>query len=109
MKIKVIGQQIDVGDSLRAHVSDRLENGVKKYFDHAIDAQVSFTHEGALFRTHIRVHVGKSLEWESHADDADIHTSFNAAAEHLEKQLRRHKRKIRDHHKGGDGIAAGEE
>ena len=52
----------------------------------------------------------KGLEWESHADDADIHTSFNAAAEHVEKQIRRQKRKIRDHHKGGgDGIAAGED
>lgn len=109
MQIKVIDQQIDVGDSLRGHVSDRLESGGSKYFDHAIDAQVSFAHEGALFRTPIRVHVGKGLEWESQADDADIYTSFNTAAEHLEKQLRRFKRKIRDHHKGGDGIAAGEE
>ena len=99
MQIKVIGQQIDVGDSLRAHVSDRLENGVKKYFDHAIDAQVSFAHEGALFRTHIRVHVGKGMKWESQAEEADIHASFNAAAEHIEKQIRRKKRKKRDHHR----------
>lgn len=110
MQIKVIGQQIDIGDSLRGHVQDRLENGVSKYFDHAIDAHVAFSREGTLFRAHIRVHVGKGLEWESHADDADIHTSFIAAAEHVEKQIRRQKRKIRDHHKGGgDGIAAGED
>ncbi|MFP6744408.1 MAG: ribosome-associated translation inhibitor RaiA [Alphaproteobacteria bacterium] len=110
MQIKVIGQQIDIGDSLRGHVQDRLENGVSKYFDRAIDAHVAFSHEGTLFRTHIRVHVGKGLEWESHADDADIHTSFNTATEHVEKQIRRQKRKIRDHHKsGGDGIAAGED
>ena len=103
MQITVTGQQIDVGDALRVRVEKRLGNGVAKYFDHAIDAHVAFSHEGAMFRTHVRVHVGKGMLWESHADDADIHLSFSAAVEHLEKQLRRHKRKMRDHHKSGDG------
>ena len=35
---------------------------------------------------------------EGRADDAEIYASFNAAAEHVEKQLRRNKRKLRDHH-----------
>ncbi len=103
MQITVTGQQIDVGDALRGRVEERLSNGVSKYFDHAIDAHVAFSHEGAMFRTQIRVHVGKGLEWESHADETDIFASFGAAVEHLEKQLRRHKRKLRGHHKGGDG------
>ena len=109
MQITVTGQQIDVGDSLRVRVEERLGNGVAKYFDHAIDAQVTFSHEGAMFRTHVRVHVGKGMLWESHADDPDIHVSFNTAVEHLEKQLRRRKRKMRDHHQSADaGSVAGD-
>ena len=109
MQITVTGQQIDVGDALRGRVEQRLSNGVSKYFDRAIDAHVAFSHEGAMFRTQIRVHVGKGLEWESHADESDIFASFNAAVEHLEKQLRRRKRKLRDHHKGGDGESVADE
>lgn len=109
MQITVTGQQIDVGDALRGRVEERLDNSVSKYFDHAIDAHVAFSHEGAMFRTQIRVHVGKGLEWESHADESDIFASFGAAVEHLEKQLRRHKRKLRDHHKGGDGEFVADE
>ena len=106
MQISVSGQQIDVGEALRRHVEKRIDGSVTKYFDNAIDAQVVFSREGSRFRTHVRVHVGKDMEWESHADGKDIHTSFNAAVEHIEKQLRRHKRKKRDHHR--DHHNAGE-
>lgn len=99
MQISVTGQQIDIGDALRRYVERRIATSVTKYFDNAINAHVSFSHEGSLFRAQVRVHVGKGMEWESHADEMDIHTSFNTALEHIEKQLRRHKRKKRDHHR----------
>ena len=99
MQISVTGQQIDIGDSLRSHVEKRIASSVSKYFDNAINAHVAFSHEGARFRAHVRVHVGKGMEWEGHANEKDIHTCFNAALDHIEKQLRRHKRKLRDHHR----------
>ncbi len=106
MQISVSGQQIDVGEALRSHVEKRIASSVTKYFDNAINAHVVFSHEGSRFRTHVRVHVGKGMEWEGHADEMDIRASFNAAVEHIEKQLRRHKRKKRDHHR--DHHNAGE-
>ena len=45
------------------------------------------------------------MTWESQADHADIHISFNEAVEHIEKQLRRHKRKLRDHARGRQADA----
>ncbi len=109
MQVTVTGKQIDVGEALRDHVRARLGDGVNKYFDHAIDGHVAFSREGSSYRTHIQVRVGKGLMWESHAEHSDIHLSFNAAVEHLEKQLRRHKRKLRGHHKSGDAAAVGSE
>jgi ribosomal subunit interface protein len=104
MQITITGKQIDVGEALRDHVQARLDNGVSKYFDHAIVGHVAFSREGPLYRTQIQVHVGKGMAWESHADHTDIHLSFGAAVEHIEKQIRRHKRKRRDHHKTEDGA-----
>ena len=106
MQISVSGQQIDVGEALRSYVQRRIVGSVTKYFDNAINAHVVFSHEGSQFRTDVRVHVGKGMEWESSADEIDNHTSFKAALEHIEKQLRRHKRKKRDHHR--DHHNAGE-
>lgn len=105
MQITVTGHQIDVGDALRDHVESRLTGSVAKYFDQAIVGHVAFSREGPLFRTHIQVRVGKGLSWESYADNAEIYVSFNQAAEHIDKQLRRQKRKLRDHHKGGEEAA----
>jgi ribosomal subunit interface protein len=110
MKITVTGHQIDVGRSLHDHVQERLGDGVVKYFDGAIEGHVAFSREGPNFRTQIRVHVGKGMTWESQADNADIHISFNEAVDHIEKQLRRHKRKLRDHVRGREAdVRPGEE
>jgi len=98
MKIAVTGHQIDIGDALRTHVTERLEHGISKYFDGALEAQVRFSREGILYRAHVSAHVGKDIFAEGQADDADIYLCFNSAAEHVEKQLRRSKRKLRDHH-----------
>ncbi len=97
MQITITGQQLQVGEALRDYTQTRLGDGVGKYFDGAIVGHVSFSREGPLFRTHIQVRIGKGMTWESHADAADINVSLNTAIEHIEKQLRRDKRKRRDH------------
>lgn len=105
MQITVTGHQIDVGRALCDHVQERLGDGVEKYFDSAIEAHVAFSREGPNFRTHIQVHVGRGMAWEGQADHADIRISFSEAVEHIEKQLRRYKRKLRDHARGRQAAA----
>ena len=107
MQITVTGQQINVGETLRHRVEQRLLSGVGKYFEHAIDGHVAFSREGPMVCTLIQVRIGKGMARESRAENTDINMSFNAAVEHLEKQLRRQKRKLRDHHKSGDDESAG--
>lgn len=99
MRIVITGKQIDVGDALRSHVEDRLEVGVTKYFDRAIDAHVVFSRQGPLFRADCSVHVGAGINVQSHAELDEIYASFDVAAERVEKRLRRYKRRLRNHHK----------
>lgn len=98
MKIAVTGHQIDIGDALREHVTERIELGISKYFEDAMEAGVRFSREGTFYRAHVSVHVGKDIFAEGQADDVEIYASFNAATERVEKQLRRSKRKLRGHH-----------
>ncbi len=97
MQILVKGKQVDVGEALRGYVEDRLTNGVAKYFDNAIDANVVFSREGPMFRADCAVHVGAGISVQSHAKSENAHACFDAAAERLEKRLRRYKRRLRDH------------
>ena len=98
MQVLVKGKQVQVGDALRTYVEGRLTSGVSKYFDDAIEAQVVFSREGRGFETTISVHALAGVTPQSHALNDDIHASFDAAAGRVEKQLRRYKRRLRNHH-----------
>ncbi|MEX2650661.1 MAG: ribosome-associated translation inhibitor RaiA [Alphaproteobacteria bacterium] len=98
MNVSITGKQIAVGEALRKHVNDRLEDGVSKYFTDPMEAHVTFSHEGPFYRTHVSVHVGRGMLMESRGEATDIYESFNRAAEHAEKRLRRQKRKVRNKH-----------
>lgn len=98
MKVAVTGKHIDIGDALRQHVSERLADGIGKYFTDPIEAHVTFSHEGPFYRSHISLHIGRGLAMEGQAEAAEIYEAFNLAAEHVAKQARRQKRRVRNKH-----------
>ncbi|HYM31249.1 MAG TPA: ribosome-associated translation inhibitor RaiA [Candidatus Cybelea sp.] len=98
MKVQVSGKHIDIGDALRGHVEDRIVAVVAKYFDKAVDAATVFSREAHLYRADCSVHVGSGISAQSHGTADEIYASLDVALERLEKQLRRHKRKLRNHH-----------
>ena len=99
MEISVHGKQIDIGNSLRSHVTEMLKTSASKYFSSPINASITFTPEAHLYSTNITVHVGKGIIIQGHAAHADIYQAYNLALEKIEKRLRRHKRKLKDHHR----------
>jgi ribosomal subunit interface protein len=98
MQLTVKGKQLDVGEALRSHVADSLAGVFGKYFGDAIEATVVLSREAHLFRAHISAHIGRGIHAESVAEADAPYPAFDAAAEHLAKRLRRHKRWLRDHH-----------
>lgn len=100
MELNVHGKQMDVGDALRTHVSDKLEDLNEKYFNHATFATVTFSKEGhgkPETRAHISIQLGKNIMVVSDATDGDPYASFEAAAEKVGKQMRRYKRRLKSH------------
>lgn len=101
MQIKISGKQVDVGESLRNHVEERLSTNVPKYLDRVTVCDVVISREAHQFRADIVLNTGthSHLVVKGRADSADAHTAFDGAAEKIEKQLRRYKRRLTDHHK----------
>jgi ribosomal subunit interface protein len=98
MHIQVNGKQIDIGDSLRQHVEERLADRVFKYFDRPVDSQVTFARDGHEFRADCAVHLSTGINLLSQGRATDIYASFDQAIDRLEKRLRRYKRRLKDHH-----------
>ena len=97
MQILASGKQIDIGDSLRAYVKAQMTALVEKYFQNPIRSNVVFTRESRLFRVDVCVDVGRALSFESHAEASEPYVAFDLALDHTAKQLRRQKRKLRNH------------
>lgn len=103
MDIRVSGHQVDTGDALRQHVTDRLQGIADKYFARAISAQVTFgkgPHDYG-FTCDIVAHVTQGLVLKgSHAAPQEANLAFDGAADKIEKQLRRYVRRLKDRNNG---------
>jgi ribosomal subunit interface protein len=97
MHITVSGKQVDVGDALRAYVTEQLGIISGKYFDHALEAQVVFSKARSFFMCDIQMHAGRNIIMRGEGEAQDAHAAFDAAAEHVGKRLRRYRRKVNDH------------
>lgn len=107
MQLTVQGKQMDLGEALKSHVEGKLEDLNSKFFNRAIDATVTFSPEGQAFtKTHISIRVGKDIMVISDATETDPYIAFDQAADKVAKQLRRYKRKLRDHHQRLDEAPA---
>jgi ribosomal subunit interface protein len=98
MQLTLTGKQVDIGNALRQHVEAELESILAKYFKTAIEAHVVIAKEAHLTRTEISLHIGRGIEVNASAARNDAYPAFDAAAERVAKQLRRYKRRLRDHH-----------
>ncbi|HVY15102.1 MAG TPA: ribosome-associated translation inhibitor RaiA [Rhodopila sp.] len=99
MEITVSGKQVDLSDALRERVSDHLGTIAGKYFDHAIDARVTFSRARSFFTCDINMHAGRGLQLRGEGEAADANSAFDDAAEHIAKRLRRYRRRVNDHHR----------
>jgi ribosomal subunit interface protein len=110
MHITVAGKQVETGDALKTHVRDGLAVIARKYFDHALDAHVTFRKDRAFFVCDINLHAARGLTMRGEGEGPDAHRAFEEAADHIAKRLRRYRRRVNEHARSlADGRALPEE
>jgi ribosomal subunit interface protein len=111
MDVRVSGHQVDTGDALKSHVTQRLQAMAERYFARAHSAQVTFKkgpHDNG-FVCDIVAHVMQGVVLKGSGNAMDAHPSFEGAADKIERQLRRYKHRLKDHQgKGLEGIPLNE-
>ena len=111
MDIRVSGHQVETGEALKTHVTDRLQGIADKYFSRAISAQTTFgkgPHDNG-FTCDIVAHVRQGLVLKASNKGMEAHGAFEGAAERIETQLRRYTRRLKDHHAGPNGVNGGQD
>jgi ribosomal subunit interface protein len=98
MQVRVSGKQIEIGEALSQHVRTALEARVKKLFERGGEASVVFSHEGPFYRADCMLHLDSGVTLQAQGEDGDVHKAFDLALEHMEKRIRRHRRRMKSHH-----------
>lgn len=101
MHIQVQGKQVEVGAALTEHVREHLAACAQKYFDRPVTITATFSRDAYNFCCDTRIHLPTGFTATSEGRAADCYAAFAQAFNKLEKQVRRHKRRIRDHHPQG--------
>ncbi len=99
MRYQISGKQIEIGQALQTHVQDSLGGVAEKYAGRPTDATVIFSRSGSEFVCETAVHLSTGLTASAKGHAHEIYAAFEATAEKLEKQLRRYKRRLKDHHR----------
>ncbi len=108
--IQVVSKGIDVSEALQTRITERLNEGVKKYFNRPSEAYVVITRDGKGFRVDCSLHLPSGAILHTHGlSVGDAYAAADEAIVKLEKRLRRYKRKLRNHHKGNKGELPAEE
>jgi ribosomal subunit interface protein len=101
MQFSVTGKQVDVGEALSRHIEDSLNGPVEKYFGHGIVAHAVVSREAHRYCVDVSVHIGRNILVQAQEKANDPYLAADKAAEHIAKRLRRHKRRLKDHHANG--------
>jgi ribosomal subunit interface protein len=100
--VRVTGHQVDVADSLRDQAANRMESIADKYFSRAVGANVTFSPGPQNdFVCDIVAPVSQGIVLKAHHRAQQSHIAFEAAADKIEKQLRRYAKRLREHKGNG--------
>lgn len=97
MTIQITGRNLDVGDALREYATGKLEEILLKYVGEVYPGQIRIEKVRSQFATSCSVDLWSGLRLHAHAEQDNPHASVDQALERLDKQLRRYKRRLRDH------------
>ena len=96
MQIDVTGHHVDVTPALRQYVTSKIDK-VARHFDMVIDAHCILTVEKLRHKAEATINVNGGRIY-ADATEADMYAAIDGLVHKLDRQVRKHKEKLVDHH-----------
>ena len=107
MQIEIAGHNIEVTQALRAYVTEKLER-LQRHFDNLIAAHVVLRLERVEHSAEATVSVGgRTNDIHADASDEDMYAAIDKLVDKLDRQVRRHKAKVKTHNRSDRPAQAG--
>jgi putative sigma-54 modulation protein len=101
MQLNLTGHHIEITDALRNYVSAKVVR-LSRHFDHMTDIHCILTVEKLRHRAEAKINVSGQTLFANSVED-DMYAAIDTLVDKLDRQIKKHKEKVQDHHgRGGD-------
>ena len=102
MQINLSGQHFEITARLRPFVTGKLQR-LERHFDHVTNVHVVLKTEKKTRRAEATVHVAGGQLY-ADAQGPDMRAAIDSLVDKLDRQIRRHKERLTDHHRDEGGV-----
>ena len=99
MRYQISGKHLDMGTALTDRVRNECDGVLKKYAIRPVEVFVTFSKHRYEFNCETSVHLSTGLTVNARGRATEIYAALDDAVAKLEKQMRRYKRRLKDHHR----------
>lgn len=97
MQLNLTGHHIEITPALQTYVTNKFER-LERHFDHVTNVHVVLTVEKLRHKAEATVHISGADVF-ADAIDEDMYAAIDALADKLDRQIKKHKEKLTDHHR----------
>lgn len=102
MHIILSGHHVEITDALRQYVNTKMEK-LERHFDNVTDVHVVLSVEKLRHKAEATVHIAKS-DLFADATEEDMYAAIDALVDKLDRQIKKHKEKLTDHHRAEGSL-----
>ena len=98
MQIKVSGHQFDVSPALREYATGKIGR-LERHFERVLDVHVILTTDKLVHRAEATL-ASPQKTMHAYGESNDMYAAIDVLADKLDRQVTKHKEKLKDHHRG---------
>ncbi len=97
MNVSITGHHVDVTEALRTYAANKMQR-LERHFDNVTEIHVILSVEKLRQKAEARISLAGGVVY-ADAVEEDMYAALDLLADKLDRQVIRHKEKLRDHHK----------
>ena len=103
MQVNLTGHHVDLTSSMRDYVNSKMER-LERHFDIVQDIHVILSVEKLRHKAEATLHINGGNVF-ADAVEGDMYAAIDALTDKLDRQVKKHKEKMTDHHRSEGSIA----
>lgn len=102
MQLSISGQQLDLTDSLKTYIGEKMEK-IERHFDHVNNIHVVL-HVDKIRHAAEATIDAKGVSIHANAEAENMYSAIDSLTHKLDSQVIKHKEKVSNHHRNEGGL-----